>query len=95
MYKINLNDYIYVSLTRKGEQVLIDYHNNLDLPEEFKRKPEELLNEARAPLRTDKGEFYYKFQIWEFMSLFGDKIQLGEEPLFDMSALLEKEPIKE
>lgn len=93
MYKINLDDYIYVSLTHEGEQILIDNYNKFAI-KEWKKTPEEILNINRTSYKTDNGKFYYKFQIHELMHIFGEDLIVGSR-ILNRNAYLVEEPIKE
>lgn len=69
---ININDTIRVKLTPKGETIIADYYNNLNLLLGFK-----------APLiLTVDQDGYYRTLLWEFMNRFGKYMILGSDPLF-------------
>lgn len=65
MKKINLNDYVYVKLNPKG--VDIYYHRNDDL-NKFERE---------MPKIDENG--FTRFQLHEFMALYGSYMELHEE----------------
>jgi hypothetical protein len=73
-FEININEYVYVQLTEKGKQVYYDYYHALDKLGN--------LNLGELELQEYK-EGYVKFQLWQFIQIFGPKIYLGmTEPLF-------------
>ena len=62
--KANLNDYIKVKLTEYGRMIYRESFVSLGLQE--------------PKINVDE-EGYTRFQIWEFMQTFGDKMRMGHE----------------
>ena len=60
---VNLNEYIKVKLTDKGKEIYRNHYHDID-------------DEYVPTLDTDK-EGYYKFQLWEFMQIFGEHFHMG------------------
>jgi hypothetical protein len=64
MIKINLNETVKVKLTDLGKDIY--YHQFDDLNECYGRQ----IVKPRFPKCDDEG--YTKFQLWEFMELYGE-----------------------
>jgi hypothetical protein len=88
MIRFNLNRYVYVKLNDEGLKIL----------EDERRKLYTLLGQlsaetaAKVYARRNESEEkpgYYKFQMWEFMNLFGDKIGVGFDNPVAMDIYLE------
>lgn len=60
---VNLNEYIKVKLTDKGKEIYRNYWNYID-------------DEYVPKLNVDE-EGYCKFQLWEFMHIFGEHFHMG------------------
>lgn len=86
LIKVNLNDHVLVKLKDEGYQYLADDHNRLvgELAYWPERSAEYFKNQE-----DENG--YTKFQLHEFMRLFGDTMTLGPEPRFDLNILIEVE----
>ena len=67
--KINLNNQIYVKLTKVGEEIYYDYIKKIN--DYYGRE----IIDKYAPDYEDGG--YAKFQLWEFMNIYGDYISMG------------------
>ena len=63
--RINLNAYLYVHLLPKGIDMYRAYYDSITFDEKLKQS-------------TDK-DGNTKFQIWEFMAIFGTHMRLGIE----------------
>ncbi len=70
--EFNLNDYIKVKLTDKGQQFLKDRHDRLY---ETIAKHKDFV-----PAVVD-ADGYSKWQAWHFMSIFGERMHMGMQPL--------------
>lgn len=60
---VNLNEYIKVKLTDKGKEIYKNYYHDID-------------DEYVPTLDVDK-EGFCKFQLWEFMQIFGEHFRMG------------------
>lgn len=73
MKKFSINNHIYVRLTEKGYEVLMNHENervktwNDSQVEESKKYPLETIES----LKKKEVEAGYIFQFWEFMNIFG------------------------
>ena len=67
--KINLNEYIKVKLTDLGKDI---YYHRFDTLNDYYGR--EVLK-PRFPKEDENG--YTKFQLWEFISLYGQYIGMG------------------
>lgn len=67
---VNINWYCKVILTEEGLKVLKRHWNNYGM---FKLDSE--FNEYVENLKDKKG--WYKFQLWDFMNIFGDNFHMG------------------
>jgi hypothetical protein len=77
----NLNDYVYVKLNDLGRKVHRDNHS--------KFLSDDLMNRLyREPVVDENG--YCKFQMWDFMHIFGEHTCMGCPSCFDtMSVMIE------
>jgi len=75
----NLNKYVYVNLTEHGERLLDGYE------EEMKRKSKG----REFKERYNKG--FYRFQMWEFMKIFGDKVYNGAKNITEYNVIFLEE----
>lgn len=60
---VNLNEYIKVKLTDKGKEIYRNYWHDLD--------------DEHVPTLNIDEEDYCKFQLWEFMRIFGEHFHMG------------------
>jgi hypothetical protein len=60
---VNLNEYIKVKLTDKGKEIYRNYYHYID-------------DEDVPTLDVDE-EGFCKFQLWEFMQIFGEHFHMG------------------
>lgn len=67
--KINLNNQIYVKLTKVGEEIYYDYIKKIN--DYYGRE----IIDKYTPDYEDGG--YAKFQLWEFMNIYGNYISMG------------------
>ena len=67
--KINLNNQIYVKLTKVGEEIYYDYIKKIN--DYYGRE----IIDKYTPDYEDGG--YAKFQLWEFMNIYGNYIGMG------------------
>lgn len=83
--KFNINDYIQVKLTREGFRVYNDEKNKYGIKETL-AESKKWLNKYHRGNR--KG--WFRFQMWELMSIFGPKIYMGGPNLFDLEIIIEE-----
>ena len=67
--KINLNNQIYVKLTKVGEEIYYDYIKKIN--DYYGRE----IIDKYTPDYEDGG--FAKFQLWEFMNIYGNYISMG------------------
>lgn len=67
--KINLNNQIYVKLTKVGEEIYYDYIKKIN--DYYGRE----IIDKYTPDYEDGG--LAKFQLWEFMNIYGNYISMG------------------
>ena len=86
LVKVNLNDNVLVKLKDEGYQYLADDHNRLlgEIPGWVERTPEYFKNKADENGHT-------RFQLHEFMRLFGNTMGIGFEPKLDINIIIEVE----
>ena len=77
MKKINLNDTIKVKLTDRGRDIY--YHRFDDL---IQNRPAVRINIKQSYPKVD-DEGFTKFQIHNFMNIYGDYLILGSEPVVE------------
>ena len=65
---VNLNNYVKVKLTKFGLDVLIKHYNKYGITAFLKKEIEDMGKD---------GE--HKFQLWDFMQIFGEHLYLGAE----------------
>lgn len=83
--KINLNEYVYVKLTKKGFDEWRKYYGVPDTNEETKWMKEYCNNEG-----------YTKFQLHNFIEIFGKFHAMSiHNTLFDLDVLFDKAQLKE
>lgn len=73
--KFNLNDSVFVKMERKGYEIWIDFYNNI-----FEKEPQK--NNLEYYISKADKNGYVKFQMWEFMQIFGPEINLGTRSPF-------------
>jgi len=90
MYKFNVNDFIKVRLTDFGKDVYKNYHENLI--NEFNKFWDDDNYKLEVPkIDTDPNGFT-KFQLWDFMRIFGKSFGPGIPNIIeDNSIYLEEE----
>lgn len=79
---VNVNDHIHVKLSDRGRSILYQMRN--DLNKNLRRPLPDLV------IAIDK-DGYTKFQIWDFMSIFGVYIGMGQELPFMTQVKIEVE----
>lgn len=70
--KINLNERIKVKLTATGIKAYVDYMNE---PNVVAKHGQPVKTKYLLPTIDDEG--YTTFQLWEFMSIFGQYFYMG------------------
>lgn len=73
-FPVNINEYIKVKLTTYGLEVYRDYID-LETPKSLLEKYPSFYYAHIMPKIDEKG--YYKFQLWEFMNIFGEYFHNG------------------
>ena len=61
--KINMNEMVTVRLTISGDQILKEYYDSMNLPEDYRNK---------GNLSGD-----HEFHLWELMKIFGHCFSMG------------------
>ena len=83
--KYNINDYIKVKLNDVGKEIF--YHRYDALNSYYKNHGMEDIIKPRYPEEDIDG--YTKFQIWEFMKLYGEYVVMGRNLLFETEIIIE------
>ena len=83
----NLNDYIKVKLYKKGVQYLVNRHN--EMYKDFDSI--ESIDESNYIDRMDE-EGYMKFQIHDFINLFGEVMTIGIENYMNLNVEIQVKP---
>jgi hypothetical protein len=81
--QFNINEYVWVQLTAKGQQVYKEYYLNLKLPAEYMPGPKE-----------KDADGYSKFQMWDLMAIFGESVHMvnfNTEPVFSTTILIDED----
>jgi len=78
--QFNINEYVWVQLTAKGQQIYKEHYARLNLPAEYQPGPKE-----------KDAQGYSQFQMWDFMQIFGEHICMGSEPAFSTTILLDED----
>ena len=76
LVKFNLNYSVFVKLTNEGYEYWKKKNDNI-----FSQVPKWVKEVNYYKNKADKNGFI-KFQMWEFMQIFGDSIGLGYQPKF-------------
>lgn len=76
--KFNINEFVKVELTEKGEEVLRQHY--LELIKDVTNALNGITPMTLEDL-TDTDE-YYKFQLWELMNIFGKHLFMGGGQMF-------------
>lgn len=84
--EINVNNWVKVKLTPKGEELLERKHYQLY---ETIRKRVPDVEVPLFKLNLDE-EGYYRDQMWSFMNTFGPHTYVAREQLFETQLLIEK-----
>ncbi len=82
MKNININSEVWVKLTEEGKKIILTKEtNSFGKPMSIKRK-------------TKNG--YTKFQLWEVMHLFGEKLYCGsQKPPIETNIKIAEEDLKD
>lgn len=83
--KFNINNYIQCKLTNEGFSVYNERKNKYGANETLEESIV-WLNKYHA---GDKNG-WFRFQMWELMSIFGSKIYMGGPNLFDLEIIIEE-----
>lgn len=70
MKLFNINDYVWIKLTSKGQEFLLNKEKSLT----------DKFNHDFSGLYTNKEkdtEGYSQWQLWELMNVFGEQLQIG------------------
>tara|TARA_Y100000310_G_scaffold22673_1_gene21685 strand:+ start:550 stop:837 length:288 start_codon:yes stop_codon:yes gene_type:complete len=80
----NINNWVKVKLNDKGYQILVDKEKELEaLVPSWKAESVE-----HFKAKADK-DGYSKYQMWDFMRTFGDKIPMGCPLPFDVNIIID------
>ena len=92
MKKLNLNSIIKVKLTDYGKDIF--YHRHDDINASIVQRGWKPI-EPCFPRVDDEG--FSKFQLWDFMNIYGDYFQLGLErvPIKDLSIYIDEQDLDE
>lgn len=82
-FKFNINNYVKVKLTEKGKNIIENYYSNIP----------QLENHSR-PLPKEDENGWSKWQMWDLMSMFGDKMFNGCDVPFETEIEIPKEYLK-
>ena len=87
--RINLNENIKVKLTVAGIKAYIDYMNE---PNKAAKNGQPIKTKYLLPSIDDEG--YTRFQLWNFMSIFGYNMTCGSDPVISPLEIIKCEPEK-
>lgn len=92
MKKVNLNSIVRVMLTDYGKDIF--YHRYDDINASIVQKGWKPI-EPRFPKVDEYG--FCKFQLWDFMNIYGDYFQLGSErmPIKDLCIYIDEQDLDE
>jgi hypothetical protein len=99
--KFNTNSYVYVKLTQKGIDMLIDsrLENDMELRRNgyAKHIPLTTREELRAIIDANCAQHYgyYEMQFWNMCQKFGSEMYNGAELCFDTEIIFDKEALEE
>ena len=80
---LNINDYVWVKLKEAGYKHWMEKYNRF-LPFEQRQ--------SMSFFKDAEKDGYVKFQLWDFMEIFGDGICFGSPPIFETTIeFLEKD----
>jgi len=70
----NVNDYIYVKITEEGHKIYEEYIEKLtnEIREYFPKS-----KNLELPLANSDKNGWTKFQLWNFMQIFGEHFHIG------------------
>jgi len=86
LIKFNLNDYIHVNLTDDGFKYWKENHDKVFSGHKKLKKYIRTISYYKE--KADKNG-YVRFQAWDFINIFGDTVEMGTQPLFDLTLLIE------
>lgn len=81
LISINVNETVWVKLTKTGEQFLKRQHDIAS------RDPQTITKPFKLPKTDDDG--YSQWQLWSLMETFGGAFNLAIEPPFDTTIYFE------
>ena len=91
MKKFNINNEVLIKLTDVGYNMYLDilkcYHNMA--PTVFEWPTIEGIKSK------ENKNGYLKFQVWEVMKIFGEKLFLGSNSPFEMDILIDESDLKD
>ena len=92
MKKLNLNSIVKVKLSDKGKDIF--YHQFDDINKSISARGCRII-EPRFPDVDNEG--YSRFQLWNFMNIYGDYFKLGMDPtpLEDLNIYIDENDLDE
>ena len=81
MVDFNINEKVRVKLTPYGSSIYGNYIESIDYAGQ-----EDLLRIAHEKAKPD-SDGYNSFQMWQLMSIFGDKMYNGAENVFESNLI--------
>lgn len=92
MWKVNLNEYVKVKLNDFGKDI---YYRQYD---EINEKIKSLGGKPiESTMPEVDAEGYTRFQIWQFMNLYGEYMTMSGKPVLETLDIIicDGEPVKE
>ena len=74
----NINEIVKVKLTQKGKLVYLEHQ--IEIQKRFNR--DRIKIDVPLDVKVD-SEGFSKFQLWEFMKIFGSHMYCGAEPIIE------------
>lgn len=89
-YKFNLNHHIKVKLTDLGYQHMANRDNRI-----FEYYQDHINRDIDYYKTKADSDGYTKFQMWEFIQIFGSVTMMGMQKYFEMDILIDSEDLKQ
>lgn len=77
--RFNINKYIKVRLTDHGKEILQKYHEDLQAMYPSLHIPQ---------IYVEDSEGYIKFQLWQFMQIFGSHFSMGTPLIIEHNEII-------
>ena len=76
--KIGMNDKVICKLTKNGRDILFGYYyNQVSYQAQFTKEDVDIKVVTKTMEILHFSEGSYKFQLWEFMNIFGEHLSMG------------------